>query len=475
MFSIQKLSLVAICLYILMILISCRPTRSLIDTRSPGLDLVETKDSVIIPMDTASIYYNGLRRKNAVASIYQARGGKPMWLGEDHALNSMGDSMTQFVKNVGYYGLISADYHVSALNNAMTKALTGDDQIIIDVQLTDAFVTLSSDLRFGANSKPNQKVDSVTCSLMGKITSGSEIRTSLETREPLCSGYKTLKHVLRMSIDSLRNGSVIDSAKMLNRVRLIGLNLDRWRDEKDPFARRYVYINIPSFMLHVVQDDSIAFSSRIIVGATGTPTPQITSIIECFTIYPYWHVPRKIAVEEYLPMIQKDTSFISRNNFDILNRKGKVLEPDSIPWSRYHKNYFPVVLRQREGEENSLGIVKFLFDNPYAVYLHDTNAKKLFRSSKRAYSHGCIRMERAIELAHYLVTGSPIEKSGSIEKYIKMKERHTLNLKHPIPVYIRYFTAETVNGELRLYKDIYGRDGKMVDAGFIDIRSAVQK
>jgi L,D-transpeptidase YcbB len=473
MFFIQKLPSVAICLYILMILISCRPTRSLIDNRSPDLALVETKDSVIIPTDTASIYYNGLRRKNAVASIYQAGGGRPIWLGEDHALNSLGDSMIQFIKNVGYYGLTPADYHVPELNNAVTKALTGHDLIIIDLQLTDAFVTLSSDLRFGANSEPNQKVDSVAFFLMEKITSGNEIRTSLETREPSFSGYKTLKHVLRMSIDSLRNGSVIDSAKMLDRVRLISLNLDRWRDEKDPFARRYVYINTPSFMLHVVQDDSIVFSSRIIVGATRTPTPQITSIIECFNIYPYWHVPRKIAVEEYLPVIQRDTSFVLRNNFDVLDRKGKVLKPDSIPWSKFHKNYFPAVLRQREGEENSLGIVKFLFDNPYAVYLHDTNARKLFRSSKRAFSHGCIRMEKAIELAHYLVTGSPMEKSGAIEKYIKVKERHTLNLKDPIPVYIRYFTAETVSGELHLYKDIYGKDGKMNDAKFI--RSAAQK
>jgi murein L,D-transpeptidase YcbB/YkuD len=228
-------------------------------------------------------------------------------------------------------------------------------------------------------------------------------------------------------------------------------------------------------MLHVVQDDSIVFSSRIIVGTTETPTPQISSIIECFTIYPYWHVPRKIAVEEYLPVIQKDTSFIARNNFDILNRKGKVLNPDSIPWSTYHKNYFPVILRQREGEENSLGIVKFLFDNPYAVYLHDTNAKKLFRNSKRAFSHGCIRMERAIDLAHYLVTGSITKKSGVIEKYIKVRERHTVNLKPLMPVYIRYFTAETVNEKLHLYKDIYGKDRNMNDKAFIAIGSAAEK
>jgi L,D-transpeptidase YcbB len=210
------------------------------------------------------------------------------------------------------------------------------------------------------------------------------------------------------------------------------------------------------------------------VGAIESPTPPITSVIECFTIYPYWYVPRKIAAEEYLPVIQKDTSFLTRNNFDVLDRKGRVLNQDSINWLKFHKNYFPVVLRQREGDENSLGIIKFLFDNPYAVYLHDTNAKRLFKSTRRAFSHGCIRMERAIDLAHLLVMGCLKKKSRVVENVLSAKQRQTFNLSVPIPVYIRYFTAEVVEGVFHQYEDIYGRD-VIMDVSLTKARVGSQK
>jgi murein L,D-transpeptidase YcbB/YkuD len=262
---------------------------------------------------------------------------------------------------------------------------------------------------------------------------------------------------------------------MVEKIQSVNVNLDRWRQEKTSFGRRYVYINIPSFMLRVIENDTVIFSSKVIVGAVETPTPDISSVIECFTIYPYWHVPRKIAVEEYLPVIQKDTTFITRNNFEVLDRKGKVLNPDSIDWAKYHKNYFPVVLRQREGEENSLGIIKFVFDNPYAVYVHDTNAKRLFSSSRRAFSHGCIRMERAVELAHYLVNGSLKNKSKVVEKYIKEKQRHTVNLRTPMPIFIRYFTAEVVNNEFLHHKDVYNKDEVWNEVSVTAIQPGSQK
>src|SRR5690606_24036460 len=108
-----------------------------------------------------------------------------------------------------------------------------------------------------------------------------------------------------------------------------------------------------------------------------------------------------------------------RNNFDVLDKRGNLLQADSIDWESFSKSYFPVSLRQREGQENALGIIKFVFDNPYAVFLHDTNAKRLFRSRVRAFSHGCIRMEKAVELAHYLVTGDPGKKSKYVERFLK--------------------------------------------------------
>ena len=168
--------------------------------------------------------------------------------------------------------------------------------------------------------------------------------------------------------------------------------------------------------------------SPVVVGAPSTPTPVFSSNIECFTIFPYWYMPRKIAVYEYLRVIKLDTSFLSRNNFDVLDRTGKIQNFKTIDWKKYNENNFPFTLRQREEKENSLGIIKFVFDNPYAVFLHDTNSKKLFKHKVRAYSHGCIRLEKAVEFAHYLIGGKRTSiSSRALNKYLGEQKRLTIS------------------------------------------------
>jgi murein L,D-transpeptidase YcbB/YkuD len=226
-------------------------------------------------------------------------------------------------------------------------------------------------------------------------------------------------------------------------------------------------------MLYVISDGAVVMESRVIVGKPETPTPELTSNLECLVTYPYWHVPRKIAVEEYLPIIQRDTSFLGRNNFDVLNRKGLLVHPDSVAWSTFSKNYFPVALRQREGTENSMGVVKFVFDNPYAVFLHDTNARRLFKNDIRAYSHGCVRVERAVELSHYLLTGDVQGHSGRFDRYLKEKLRHTIDFPSTFPIHIRYFTVAAKGYSLVFYKDLYGKDNSIIKAVYGDPNSMV--
>ena len=217
-------------------------------------------------------------------------------------------------------------------------------------------------------------------------------------------------------------------------------------------------------MFYVVEQDRIVLESRVIVGAPRTPTPVFSSNIECFTVFPYWYMPRKIAVQEYLPVIKKDTSFISRNNFDVLDRKGKIQDPATINWKQYNADNFPFTLRQREGRENSLGIVKFVFDNPYAVFVHDTNARGLFKHKSRAYSHGCIRLEKAVEFSHYLIGGKRTTIAPqTLNKYLNSDKRVTISLLQTVPIHIRYFTCEVKDGELVIYPDIYKKDAGMIN------------
>ncbi len=142
-----------------------------------------------------------------------------------------------------------------------------------------------------------------------------------------------------------------------------------------------------------------------------------------------------------------------------MDRNGKVLNPSTLKWKTFHEDYFPVILRQREGPDNSLGVIKFQFKNPYAIYLHDTNAKGLFRKDDRALSHGCVRVEKARDLAFYLVKDDSILCTpDDLAQYLEIKHRMEINIVNPIPVFIRYFTAEANADTLLIYKDIYEMD-----------------
>jgi L,D-transpeptidase YcbB len=463
----------SLALLIFFLLFSCKTTINSTGTLSPVA--MADPDPILIPADSSHACYALLKNKTTVIQFYRKRKGKSIWFDQQNNLNALSDSLMAFVNRANYYGLVPQDYLLNQPKGELVKNVSANDSLLkIETGLTDAFMSLCADLNSGKNFKGNTLRDSIAISVLTQAIVENRIRQALESREPSVEGYQSLKRALKVLIESVLNDRHIDSLQALGKIQSININLDRWRQEQTIFGSRYVYVNIPSFMLRVVENETTIFSSKIIVGAVRTPTPDITSLIECFTIYPYWHVPRKIAVEEYLPVIQKDTSFISRNNFDVLDKKGKILNAETINWSKYHKNYFPVSLRQREGEENSLGIIKFVFDNPHAVYLHDTNAKRLFSSSRRAFSHGCIRTERAIELAHYLITGRLNQKSEGVQKYIGEKQRHTMNLKTPMPIYIRYFTAEVVDGELLLYDDVYQRDQTSNRAHLTGLRAAIQ-
>jgi len=286
------------------------------------------------------------------------------------------------------------------------------------------------------------------------------LQNVIQSNEPDYTQYHLLKNELKSLIDSTAKQKASAEISTHSAVKSIEINLERWRNETESEQDIYLLVNIPSFLLQVYERDTIRFESKTIVGTRDTPTPLVSSTIECLVTYPYWNVPRKISVEEFLPQIRKDTSFISRNHFDLIDRKGKLLNSDSIDWSKMSKNFFPFSLRQREGPDNSLGLVKFIFDNPYAVYLHDTNAPRLFQKEYRALSHGCIRVERAIDLAHYLITRKEDKTSDELIKLLDQQQRHVMTVTD-MPLYIRYFTAEVRNGELCFYKDIYNQDSEL--------------
>ncbi len=218
-------------------------------------------------------------------------------------------------------------------------------------------------------------------------------------------------------------------------------------------------VNIPSADLFVYRFDSLLLYSRMVVGKPTTPTPVLSSRINEVILYPYWHVPHKIATRELLPLIKRNPSYLDAHNFQVLDQSGRVVNPKNINWRSLGSNNFPYTLRQSTGCDNSLGILKFNFYNPFTVYLHDTPGKELFSLNRRYFSHGCMRVEKPVELAQILLR----ENAGVVDSLtraclLKQKPR-VIRLETSVPLLVLYQTAWfTSDGNIRFFEDSYKKN-----------------
>lgn len=264
-----------------------------------------------------------------------------------------------------------------------------------------------------------------------------------------------------LKVDGKAGAMVIKSLNNtdLERFKRIAINLDRYKQLADTMPVRYVWVNIPAFQLRVWDTDTLRFESKVVVGQPQTRTPLLTSELTNFVIFPQWTVPYSIIFKEMLPKIQKKVEYLDRQNLMVVDKNDSIVDPHSVNWFRLNKNYFPYLLKQREGDDNSLGVIKFNFRNKYSVYLHDTNARSLFSRTSRSLSHGCVRVQQWEKLYKYLVKNDSLRyKPDTLTAWMKRKEKHTVSFSRRVPVFIRYFTCETREGRIVFYDDVYAED-----------------
>jgi murein L,D-transpeptidase YcbB/YkuD len=276
-------------------------------------------------------------------------------------------------------------------------------------------------------------------------------------------GLKKLKTTGKVNENTIKSLNDTD----WERYKRIALTLDKYKLMADTMPITYVWVNLPSFNLKVVDSDSVALESRVIVGASKTRTPELSSEISNFITYPQWTVPYSIIFKEMLPAIQKDTNYLKKQNLMVVDRNDSVIPPSKINWAKLSKTHFPYQIRQRQGDDNSLGVLKFNFRNKYSVYLHDTNARWLFSKSARALSHGCVRVQDWEDLAHFLVRNDTVRYSAdTLTSWIVRQEKHVVSGFRKVPLFIRYFTVEGKDGRVRFYDDIYAEDKMLTEKYF---------
>jgi murein L,D-transpeptidase YcbB/YkuD len=255
------------------------------------------------------------------------------------------------------------------------------------------------------------------------------------------------------------------------RVKQLIINLERWRWLPENLGRRYIYVNIADYNLKLYEADQVIMEMKTIVGQEQRSTPVFSDKIKYLVINPYWYVPKSIAVKDKLPLIKKNYTYLKDNNYSLFqyigNGKLEEVDPADIDWSKINENNFNYLLRQNPGDENALGRIKFMFPNKFSIYLHDTPGRYLFSQNERSFSSGCIRIEKPIDLAEYLLKDQQEWNREKIEAEMKKDKEKTVYLKQPIKIYLQYNTAWVDEfGNLNFREDIYSRDQKIIKEYF---------
>jgi L,D-transpeptidase YcbB len=239
------------------------------------------------------------------------------------------------------------------------------------------------------------------------------------------------------------------------RIAQLALNLERWRWLPRDVGVRHILVNIPEYQLEVWERGRVRLSMPVVVGRPDAPTPIFNHEMTHLVFSPYWNVPPGIAEGETLPAVMQDPAFLARNNMEVLDRRGRVIDPATLDLEDPSAYRF----RQRPGRGNSLGLVKFMFPNEHHVYLHDTPADSLFDRVNRPFSHGCVRVAEPQALAEYLLQDDREWSAERINEAMDGAEERTVTLREPVPVYLGYWTARVSgDGELQFRADVYGID-----------------
>lgn len=249
------------------------------------------------------------------------------------------------------------------------------------------------------------------------------------------------------------------------RIDQIRVNLERLRWVFRDLGGEFVAVNIAAFEAYYVRDLQVLWRGRAIVGRPYRQTPVFKDELTYLELNPTWTVPPTILRNDILPRLGQDPGYLARERLRVLDREGRVIDPDTLDWSAFSRRDFPYRLRQDPGPDNALGRIKFMFPNRHAVYLHDTPARALFAQPERVFSSGCIRIDTPLDLAARLLADDPRWNRAALQTAIDTGTTRRIDLPRPVPILLLYLTAfPSRDGILHFRRDVYGRDAAVLRA-----------
>ncbi len=247
------------------------------------------------------------------------------------------------------------------------------------------------------------------------------------------------------------------------RQRQIIVNMERWRWLPDDLGAEHFLVNIAGFELEHVMQGTVVDRMNVVVGAVATQTPEFSAAMQYIELNPYWNVPTTIAINEMLPKL-KANPLAYAEDFELFAR-GRPESWGAVNWATVSATGFPFTIRQKPGPKNALGQVKFMLPNRFDIYLHDTPAKDKFFNTTRAFSHGCIRLSKPVDLAYSMLARAGLDKPA-IDAIWAAGQNQRVDLPKAVPVHIVYATAFSSDLGIEFRTDVYGRDRKLYDALF---------
>ena len=244
---------------------------------------------------------------------------------------------------------------------------------------------------------------------------------------------------------------------------IVALERERWTNFD--LGSRHVVVNLPDFSTKLFEDGALIFETRNVI---GTPideqrTPEFSDVIEHIITNPTWNVPKSITLKEYLPEMQEDP--MAHDYLELVDLDREIVPRFLVDFNEYDEETFPYDLKQMPSITNALGLVKFMFPNQYSIYLHDTPSKPLFDLEVRAFSHGCIRLQKPFEFAYELLKPQTSDPKAQFQEAMDTGEETVVYLRKPVQVHLIYRTAFVDElGIINYRRDIYGRDAAIYEA-----------
>lgn len=292
--------------------------------------------------------------------------------------------------------------------------------------------------------------------------------TSQTYDDALIEAVKLFQSDFGLNADGLVGPQTLPSinAQPDGRLKQVIVNLERIRWMNYDLGDRHIYVNIPDFTASVMDYGVPTLSFRIVVGTGENQTAEFSDSMTHMIANPTWNVPYSIASEEYLPKLRSDPTILTRENILMsVQGSGQIVDPTAIDFSYFDEDNFPFFLQQQSGLGNALGRVKFMFPNKFNIYLHDTPARSLFSKDARAFSHGCVRVQKPMEFAYTLLSLQETDPEAAFHRALNTGKETQIDLARTVPVHIVYRTVWIdALGDVQYRHDVYGRDLLVFDA-----------